>query len=257
MRPTTAALILAPLTLLLGACASRSIRDEAPRVVPIKVEYSTSLADFELTERTPDANPFIGDKLRYQSATHPELVTDVFVYVAGIHPDADTAAGDMVAMMNHDLEQAQAQGLTSGLEFLGERRYAVTTRYGANDGVHLRYAFRRNNDGYISHAHLFYLPPYTIKFRSSFPWYGNTSFDEQIDALVPAFMADVAIDLSVLCRRDITVHGSHLDTPWVSLDGHDLFLTQATSDEQIAQMIITAMQRWSWHAVPCDRGAAP
>lgn len=249
LRP--APLVIAWLALLIGACAGRPPRDEPPAPLPILVHAGTTLAGFDLADRKPDPDPYVGTRLRYQSRSHDELRTDVFVYLAGIHPDADTAARDMAAAMGRDLQSASEQGLFEGLESLGERRHPASTRYGIQSGVHLRYALRRDGGEFISHAHLFYLPPYTVKFRSTFPAYGNTSFDAQIDELVSAFMADLAIDLSILCRRETTIHTSHHGVPWVSLDGHDIFAADPGA-ESAAALLATAFLRQSWHAQRCD-----
>ncbi len=230
--------------LTLAACASQTPRPDDDSLLPVMVEVPDELPGFLLAHRKPDPDPRHGTQFRYSSHTHPELVSDVFVYLGGIFPDHDTAAEGLRAEMTLSLEQAAEHGLMTDVEVMDDARYKVGTRYGDNSGIHLRFAMKRDGEEFISHAHLFYLPPYTIKFRSSFPGSGNRSFDEELHRLAQRFMAEVEIGEEIRCRSSITIHGLREGSkPWVSMDGLDVMLPVDELSETMVPLLLLSSAR--------------
>ncbi len=235
------------ITLLAGmltACASPPERTRKQAPLTIDIQVPETLGDFRFTEREAYEDIRTGEKRRFASATHPELTSDVFIFVPGAWPDHASAIDALAGSTVNDLEIAQQQGLFSDLELLSSSPYKVVTHYDEIPGRHLRMAFKRNGQEQISHAHLFYLPPYSIKFRSTFPAYGNTSFDDQIDSLVRSFMADLRIGKATRCRRELNWHFAARGEPaWVSLDGMDIVTPQGMADDAIAAILLLSVDR--------------
>lgn len=198
----------------------------------VGVTVPRAAAGFELVKTQHYADPDLGSSWRYRTDSHPELWVDAYVYVAGIWPDDEAATADLSAQMKRDVDAAVAAGTYSDVEMLGRMRPELSVRGSRLTGIHLRMAMHMDKVALISHAHLFYLPPYTVKFRSSFPAFGNSSFDARIGQLVPAFLAALQVDAAVRCRP-VTLHGIAGGQPgWVSKDGRDIFA--ASGDGEMA-----------------------
>ncbi|HRQ64409.1 MAG TPA: hypothetical protein PKZ76_06040 [Xanthomonadaceae bacterium] len=229
---------------LIAGCAAQPQRDKTDQLLPVLVAYPQAVKGFAFERRLDDKDPRVGMQLRYVSDSHVELVSDVFVYLGGIFADFDMAAEFLGREMLLSLEHAAEHGLYSDVELLDDARYTVTTRYGDNPGRHMRFAFRRDGEEYISHAHLFYMPPYSIKFRSTFPGSGNTSFDAELHRLAHAFMAEVEPAESIRCRKTVTIHGLPAGTqPWVSMDGLDVMLPVDGMAEHMPPYLLESMKR--------------
>lgn len=242
-----AMLTLATLALALGACAGapakRDAYDPAARAPQGAVSVPDRPAGFALVSSQHYDDPMAGSTWRYAADSHPELLVDAFVYPAGVWPDDEAAGNDLAAIMRAEIEATVDAGMYEAAEVIQEGRVRVTRPDGELPGRHLRMALTKDGNELISHAHLFYLPPYTVKVRSTFPAYGNTSFDARLKSLVEAFVGGVAIDRAVLCRQ-IEIHVAPPGTSgWVAKDGADVVVAGDAGEEAIGDLLFEAARR--------------
>lgn len=253
--PAAAAWLL-PLLLLSACNAGAPTRGaaQAPQAEPAPdpvvarapqgaVQVPENPAGFELDGSHHYPDPAHGSAWRYVTDSHPDLRVDAYVYPGGIWPD-DARAGDaLLAQMRGEVDAAVEGGLYTLLEEPRRFRNRVALPTGPVAGRHLRMVVSKDDAEYISYAHLFYLPPYTVKVRSTFPAYGNTSYDARLKALVQAFVGGLRIDPSVRCRP-VKVH---LGTPgkagWVGKDGRDIVVQPGSGDDDLLALARVAEQR--------------
>lgn len=248
-RAAPAALLaLATLALALGACAGapakRDAYDPAARAPQGAVSVPDRPAGFALVSSQRYDDPRAGSTWRYAADSHPELLVDALVYpAAGIWPDDEAAGNDLAAIMRAEIEATVEAGMYEAAEVIREGRIHVTRPDGDLPGRHLRMALTKDGIGLISHAHLFYLPPYTVKVRSTFPAYGNTSFDARLKSLVEAFVGGIVVDQAVLCRP-LEIHVAPPGTAgWVAKDGADLVVPGDAGGEAIGELMFEAARR--------------
>lgn len=248
-RPAPAAtLLLATLVLVLAACAGAPARREAYDPAARAPQGAAGVPDrpagFTLVSSQHYDDPMAGSTWRYAADSHPELLVDALVYpAAGIWPDDEAAGNALAAIMRSEIGATVEAGMYEAAEVIREGRIHVTRPDGELPGRHLRMALTKDGMELISHAHLFYLPPYTVKVRSTFPAYGNTSFDARLKSLVEAFVGGVAIDKAVLCRP-LEVHVAPPGTTgWVAKDGADLVVAADAGEAVIADLLIESTRR--------------
>jgi hypothetical protein len=245
---------------LAGCASSPTPRGPPPpdlRSPHVGVTVPAAAAGFDLVGSSHYADADVGSSWRYRSPTHPELWVDAYVYRPGIWPDDDSAIADLAAQMKQDVQAAVDQGLYSDVEMLNRLPLQVDVAGAPHAGLHLRMAMAMDGQAMISHAHLFYLPPYTVKFRSSFPAYGNTSFDDRIGQLVVAFLGGLKLDPAIRCRAIVAHRIAAGEAGWVSKDGRDVFVPAGL--DQAALLKLTARATALAARAGCPRGgeAAP
>jgi hypothetical protein len=232
--------VLALSVLALAGCAtSPAPRAPAPpdvRSPHVGVTVPATAAGFDLVDTSHYAEADLGSSWRYRSPSHPELWVDAYVYRPGIWSDDAGALADLSAQVKHDIQMAVDQGIYSDVEMLNRVPLQVDVAGVSLAGLHLRMAMTMDGQAMISHAHLFYLPPYTVKFRSSFPAYGNTSFDERIDQLVAAFLAGFKLDPAIRCRAIVAHRIAGGEPAWVSKDGRDMFVPAGLDETSLLKL---------------------
>jgi len=165
------------------------------------------LRGFEREGSVANPDPTAGVQTRYRSRSHEELVSDVFVYDGGAFDSEEAALASYRESMRDDMREAQKVGIYELVDFIEDERRAYPARgCGRMTATWLRMrTTKRGRPALISHAHLFYAPPFTIKFRSSFPANGNRSFDDEIERFVGEFIRKVEWPgaSSAPCRRSL------------------------------------------------------
>lgn len=239
------------LALLLSACAAgppdrTPTADQDPLVARAPqgaVKVPNHPAGFSLISRHDYPDPAAGSSWRYGADSHPELLVDTFVYPTGVWPDAASAGDALAEAMRRDIEASVAAGLYEAVEVVESGRVRAKRPEGVLVGRHLRMVLRKDGNELISHAHLFYVPPYAVKVRSTFPAYGNRSFDARLKAVVDAFVADLRIDGAVLCRPVQVYVGPAGKPGWVALDGRDIIIDPDGNTEAVVELYLQAAKR--------------
>lgn len=257
-RPALAAAAgwLLPLVLLSACSAGAPVRGatQAPLADPGPdpkvarapqgaVQVPEHPAGFVLEDSRHFPDPADGSTWRYMADSHPDLRVDAYVYPGGIWPDDVRAGDDLLARMRKEVDAAVEGGLYTLVEEPRRFRNRVAAPSGPVAGRHLRMVVSKDGTEYISYAHLFYLPPYTVKVRSTFPAYGNTTYDARLKALVQDFVAGLRIDPAVRCRP-VELHlGPPGKAGWVGKDGRDIVVAPGSGDDDLLALARVAGQR--------------
>lgn len=260
--------VLALSMIALAGCAGTPTPRGPPPIEPgtptasvrsphVGVTVPASVAGFDLVDASHYADADLGSSWRYRSPTHPELWVDAYVYRPGIWPDDDSAIADLSAQLKQDVQAAEDQGFYSNVEMLNRLPLQVDVAGTPHAGLRLRMAMTMDGQAMISHAHLFYLPPYAVKFRSSFPAYGNTSFDDRIDQLVVAFLGGLKLDPAIRCRAIVAHRIAGGQTGWVSKDGRDVFVPPGLDQAALLKLTARASALAARAGCPQDGESAP
>lgn len=255
---------LLALSLLLAGCAGNNTRDGDQGVLgdPVDIQYPQTVGDFSLVRDENNDDPVIGHILTYSSEDYEDLLVTVYVYFQGYYPTVEDAIDTQAEQLLLEFDAAEeaeiytlGDMLSSGditletvdMSFSGHRYFfEVTTSQGADA---------------LSLADIFFIAPYFVKVRASFPGIGNTSYQQQVEVFEQQLLPGLMVSERVRCDNRLTVTPSPDGTEWVSVEGRFMLMDldkaetevegELTRDEILAMPLVVALQRKSERIQGC------
>lgn len=244
--------VLSALVFLLNACASQT--HNTAEQLPIIVNTPRQLAGFHLyqTEQHPHATT--GRQISYRHDELGAALVDVFVYDGGIYANPATAAMELAKLNDLLLTQAMQENIYHAAQRIHETQHHWPQQMSrgqasaASDLIpvvsQLYEVTSHSGRKLLSYAFHYYLPPYSVKVRATFPGSGNRQFDTEIERMARELVLQLREDVTIRCERNTTIHPIEAGaSSWVSFDGHDIFVARESSDEAIETTMASGLRR--------------
>lgn len=272
--PVSRTMLLAlPIVLVLAVitgCAGQNPREKSGnwQNQPVEIVYPRSVGSFLLARNSNDDDPIIGHSLSYASSDYDDLIITVYAYFAGLFPTIQAAIHTEARQIPLELEAAEQ----ARLYMLGEMLSAQEIQLAAGDQTWagFRHFFEVKNTAgaeILSIADIFYMAPYFVKVRASFPGIGNLSYQDQLLSFEQQLMTELAVSERIRCDKVVTVRPSQNGEQWASLGGRLVVMelsdtataqdadAQTDMEDVLATPLLLALQRKQQRTAGCHKHA--
>ena len=258
--------LLAFLVMLISGCAATEAKPTEDKNIlrePVEIIYPQSLGDFTLVKDENNEDPVVGHALSYESEFHNDLVVTVYAYFHGLFPSEDAAIEAQSKQLLLDFKAAEEANLYTVSDTLSSEIVTLDTNGKSLSGY--RHFFKLTTPkgaNMLSVADVYFLPPYFIKVRASFPTIGNLSYEQKIQNFEELLLSQLKVSERVRCEKQVIVTSADDGNEWVSVEGRLLAMdltedkTQPEAEPTIIDImetpLLVAMQRQNQRTIGCE-----